>query len=280
MPTPDEIREQQRQTWDQFSAGWTKWDELVLRMLEPVGDEMIRSLELRGDEQHLDIAAGTGEPGLTIAGLLPRGRVVLTDLSAGMLEAAGRNATARGLENVELRECSVEALPFEDASFDTISCRFGFMFFPDISAAVSELVRVLRPTGRISTSVWAEPPGNPWATIPMAAISAEVELPAPAPDAPGLFRCAAPGAIAGVFRDAGLRDVVESEVRSMLEPSSVEEYWTFMTEVAAPVVSGLASADDAARERIRAAAFEQVRAFEVDGRPSIPIHARCIAAKR
>jgi hypothetical protein len=114
----------------------------------------------------------------------------------------------------------------------------------------------------------------------MAAIGAEVELPAPAPDAPGLFRCAAPGAIAGVFRDAGLRDVVESEVRSMLEPSSVEEYWTFMTEVAAPVVSGLASADDAARERIRAAAFEQVRAFEVDGRPSIPIHARCIAAKR
>lgn len=280
MTKSDEIREQQRQTWDEFSAGWTKWDELVLEMLEPVGDEMIRSLGLRGDEQHLEIAAGTGEPGLSIAALLPNGRVVLTDLSSGMLEAAGANAKARGLENVELRECSVESLPFEDSSFDTISCRFGFMFFPDIPAAVSELCRVLRPGGRLSTSVWAEPPGNPWATIPMAAISAEVETPTPAPDAPGLFRCAAPGAIAGVFRDAGLQDVVESEVRATLDPSSAEEYWSFMTEVAAPVVSGLASADDAARERIRSAAFEQVRAFEVDGKPSIPIHARCIAATR
>ncbi|MCJ7670811.1 MAG: methyltransferase domain-containing protein [Acidimicrobiia bacterium] len=280
MSKSDEIRDQQRQTWDKFSAGWTKWDELVLKMLEPVGVEMIRSLELQGDEQHLDIAAGTGEPGLSIAALLPQGRVVLTDLSAGMLETAGANAKAQGLKNVEVRECSVEALPFEDASFDTISCRFGFMFFPDIPAAVSELQRVLRPSGRISTAVWAEPPGNPWATIPMAAISSEVELPAPAPDAPGLFRCAAPGAIAGVFRDAGMHDVVESEVRTNLDASSAEEYWSFMTEVAAPVVAGLASADDAARERIRAATIEQVRTFEVDGKPSIPLHARCIAATK
>jgi ubiquinone/menaquinone biosynthesis C-methylase UbiE len=280
MSRSDEIREQQRQTWDRFSAGWTKWDQLVLEMLEPVGAEMVRSLELRDDGQHLDIAAGTGEPGLSIAALLPRGRVVLTDLSTGMLAAAGANAEARGLGNVELRECSVDALPFEDASFDTISCRFGFMFFPDIPGAVSELLRVLRSGGKISAAVWAEPPGNPWATIPMAAISAEVDLPTPAPDAPGLFRCAAPNAIASVLRDAGMHDVVESDVQATLDAASAEEYWSFMTEIAAPVVGGLALADDASRERIRTATLEQVRSFEVDGKPSVPIHARCITATK
>ena len=280
MSQADEIREQQRQTWDRFSGGWTKWDELVMKMLEPVGVEMIRSLALGGDACHLDIAAGTGEPGLSIAALVPRGRVVLTDLSAGMLAAASANAKARGLTNVEVRECSVDALPFEDASFDTISCRFGFMFFPDIPGAVAELLRVLRPGGGMAVAVWAEPSGNPWATIPMAAIGAEVELPAPAPDAPGLFRCAGPDAIASVFRDAGMSGVVESDVRATLDAANAEEYWAFMTEIAAPVVGGLALADDEARERIRTATLEQVGSYERDGTLSVPIHARCIAGTK
>jgi SAM-dependent methyltransferase len=280
MPNREEIEEQQRQTWDRFSGGWTKWDHLVLAMLAPTGEEMIRSLKLVDGGQHLDVAAGTGEPGLSIAARLPRGRVVLTDVSAGMLAAAQKHAIERGLGNVELRECGVDALPFDDESFDTISCRFGFMFFPDIPAAVDELLRVLRPGGRISAAVWAEPAGNPWATIPMGAIGAEVDLPVPQPDAPGLFRCAAPGAIAAIFRAAGMSDVVESDVHGTVEAATAEDYWNFMTEVAAPVVAGLSLTDDATRQRIRAATIEKVRAFEVNGRLSVPLQARCITGTK
>jgi ubiquinone/menaquinone biosynthesis C-methylase UbiE len=275
MLRADEIRDQQRQMWDRFAPGWMKWDALVMEMLAPVGAEMIGALALRDGSEHLDIASGTGEPGLSIAALIPSGRVVLTDLSGGMLAAASANATARGLTNVETRECGVDDLPFGDASFGTITCRFGFMFFPDIAGAVAELLRVLRPGGRISAAVWAEPPGNPWATIPLAAISAEVQLPEPPPDAPGLFRCAAPDAIGGVFRGAGMRDVAETNVRGFLQPASAEDYWAYATEVLAGAVAGLAAADDAARDRIRAAVIGQVRTFEHDGQPQLPLHARC-----
>ncbi len=280
MSNADAIQEQQRQTWDRFSGGWTKWDELVMTWLQPAGDEIIRSLRLSDDGEHLDVASGTGEPGLSVAARLPRGRVVLTDVSAGMLASAEANATARGLTNVELRECGVDPLPFAYASFDTISCRFGLMFFPDITGAIAELIRVLRPGGRLSTAVWAESVNNPWATIPMAAIGAEVDLPAPAPDAPGLFRCAAPDAIATLFRGAGLHDVVETDVRGAFIAPSAEEYWLFMTEVAAPVVGGLGLADDESRARIMANTLEQIGPFEVDGRPSIPFHARCISGAK
>jgi ubiquinone/menaquinone biosynthesis C-methylase UbiE len=276
MLRADEIREQQRQMWDRFSPGWMKWDALVMGMLAPVGAEMIGALALRDGSEHLDIASGTGEPGLSIAELIPRGRVVLADLSGGMLAAASTNATARGLANVETRECDVDDLPFGDASFDTITCRFGFMFFPEIAGAVAELLRVLRPGGRMSAAVWAEPSGNPWATIPLAAISTEVQLPTPPPDAPGLFRCAASDAIGGVFRDAGMRDVAETDVRGFLQPASAEDYWTYATEVLAAAVAGLAAADDAARDRIHATVIGQVRTFEHDGRPRLPLHARCI----
>lgn len=63
--------------------------------LSPVGTAIIERLDIADDQQHLDIAAGTGEPGLTVVKLAPRGHVVLTDLAAEMLDI-GLYATERG----------------------------------------------------------------------------------------------------------------------------------------------------------------------------------------
>lgn len=282
MATADEVREQQRSTWNRFSAGWGKWDHLVLPMLEPIGVEMVRMLSIRDGDgvMHLDVASGTGEPGLTIAAAMPRGRVVLTDLAGDMLEIAKQAAAARSIDNVDFRICSADDLPFPDKTFDSISCRFGLMFFPDLGRAIAEFHRVLKPGGRISASVWAEPAGNPWASIPMSVIASEIDLPAPQPDAPGLYRYAAPGVIGAAFSAAGLSAVVETDVRSALAVPSVEEYWAYMTEVVAPVVAALDRADEATRGRIAAAVIERMRAFVSDGGLQAPLHARCIVATK
>lgn len=280
MPEADEVREQQRQTWDRFSRGWEKWDHLVLPMLQPVGDEMLGLLQVSDDAHHLDVASGTGEPALTIAEQTPSGRVVLTDPAAGMIEVATRSAAARNIDNVEFHVCGADDLPFADETFDSISCRFGFMFFPDIPRAVSELRRVLKPGGRLCTAVWAGPEGNPWATIPIAAIATETELLATPPDAPGLFRCATPGSIGDVFSAAGFDDVRETDVRAALTTTSAEEYWRYMTEVAAPVIAGLYLVDDEARDRIRSMTIADTEAFAVDGQLQLPLHARCIVGTR
>ena len=92
MPSADEIRDAQRATWAGLSAGWEKWDSVIMDQLGPVGAAMIERLDIADDQQHLDIAAGTGEPGLSIARLAPKGRVVLTDLVAEMLDIATRRA--------------------------------------------------------------------------------------------------------------------------------------------------------------------------------------------
>ena len=72
MSSADEIRDAQRATWAGLSGGWEKWDRIIMDQLGPVGTAMIDSLDIAGDQQHLDIAAGTGEPGLTIARLAPK----------------------------------------------------------------------------------------------------------------------------------------------------------------------------------------------------------------
>src|SRR5882757_5534126 len=101
MPSGDDIQDAQRVTWAGLSAGWEKWDSVIMDQLGPVGAAMIDRLEIASDQQHLDIASGTGEPGMSIATLAPNGRVVLTDLAAEMLDIAARRARAQGVSNIE-----------------------------------------------------------------------------------------------------------------------------------------------------------------------------------
>src|SRR5215212_11269383 len=152
MPSGDEIRESQRATWAGLSAGWEKWDSVIMDQLAPVSAAMIEWLDIADDQRHLDIASGTGEPGLSIARMSPNGRVVLTDLAPEMLDVAARRASAQGITNIETKVCSADDLPFDDATFDSVSVRFGYMFFPNMVEATAEFARVLRPGGRLCSS--------------------------------------------------------------------------------------------------------------------------------
>src|ERR1041384_1354494 len=118
MPSADEIRNGQRTSWAGLSAGWEKWDSVIMDQLGPVTAAMIEHLAIAEDHQHLDVAAGTGEPGLSIAKLAPKGRVVLTDLVAEMLDIATRRARAHGIAHINTKVCSADDLPFDDATFD------------------------------------------------------------------------------------------------------------------------------------------------------------------
>ena len=247
----EEIRDQQRATWNKFSPSWKKWDDLNMDLLKPMGDEIIRSINPRGAEVVLDIAAGTGEPGLTIATMLKGGKVVITDLSEDMLEIARENALKRDIKNIETRVCDVCALPFADNTFDAISCRLGFMFFPDMLLAAKEMVRVLKPGGKIATSVWNVLENNFWITAILGSISRHMDLLAPLPGAPGMFRCAKEGLISDLFLEAGLKNIKQKEITAKMQFKTADIYWDMMTEVITLVVLALNNAEDDIKENIR-----------------------------
>lgn len=280
MSSGDRIRDAQRAAWAGLSAGWEKWDSIIMEQLGPVGAAMIERLGIAGDQQHLDVAAGTGEPGLSIARLAASGRVVLTDLVAEMLDIAARRARAQGIGNIETEVCGVDDLPFPDAAFDSVSVRFGYMFFPDAHRATAELARVLAPGGRLCASVWVEPDRNPWTTIVMRAIATETVVPPPDPDGPNMYRFAAPGQVGALYEAAGLRDVAEWDVGVVLVTRSPDQYWDMISEHVSLAVSALQEIDDAARGRIREHVVEQVRAFERGGEVRVPGLARCIVGTK
>lgn len=254
----EQIRDQQRLSWNKFSPGWKKWDDLFMDFLRPMGDEIIRQINPESDDTILDVACGTGEPGLTIAYLLNNGKVVITDLSEDMVQIAKENAASRGIKNIEPLVCDVTEMPFADNTFDAISCRFGFMFFPDMLLAAKEMARVLKPGGRISTSVWNIAEKNFWVTAILGAINKNIPLPAPPPGAPGMFRCAEEGLLAGIFKQAGLKNISVTEVNGTLNCRTTDVYWDVMTELAAPVSAALSNADEALREKIRTEVFRVV----------------------
>jgi len=247
----EQIREQQRESWNKFSTGWKKWDDMMMDFLKPMGEEIIRMINIKDNDIVLDVATGTGEPGLSIALLVKNGKVIATDLAEDMLEVARENAKNRGIQNFETVSADVCRLPFDDNTFDAISCRFGFMFFPDMLLAAKEMVRVLKPGGRIATSVWNIPEKNFWVTAAMDTINNFMQLPPPPPGAPGMFRCAKEGTLADLFQQAGLKNIVQKEVTGKLPCGTADVYWNLMTEVGAPIVAALSKADENMKQTIK-----------------------------
>ncbi len=276
----EEIRDQQRQSWNKFSPGWKKWDRLTMEFLRPMGESIIQSIQPAGDDMVLDIAAGTGEPGLTIATMLDNGKVVITDLAEDMLAIARENAAFRNIGNIQTVACDVCELPFEDESFDAISCRFGFMFFPDMQIAANEMARVLKPGGRMATSVWNVPEKNYWVTAMMGTIAKNMELPQPLPGSPGMFRCSKPGLMKSIFEEADFKHITEQEVLTKLNAGSADTYWNMMTEVGAPIVAALGKADDATRKKIKDEVFELLHHHFPDGNVVIDASAIVISAEK
>jgi demethylmenaquinone methyltransferase/2-methoxy-6-polyprenyl-1,4-benzoquinol methylase len=112
--------------------------------------DFVANSGIRLGQSVLDLAGGTGD----ISALLSkrvgdRGRVVLTDINADMLELGRRRLEDRGISgNVEYALVNAEQLPFADGEFDAVTIAFGLRNVTDKDAALREMFRVLRPGGR------------------------------------------------------------------------------------------------------------------------------------
>jgi ubiquinone/menaquinone biosynthesis C-methylase UbiE len=260
----EQIREQQKENWNKVSPGWEKWDQFIMQFLRPMGDAIIDRLEIKEDDIVLDIAAGTGEPGLTIAAIAKKGKVTGTDLSNEMLLIADANAAAKGLKNYSTKAADVCELPFEDNTFTKVSCRMGFMFFPDMQLAANEMYRVLKPGGRLAAAVWSSPDKNFWYTAITGFINKYIELPQQPPDAPGMFRCSKPGLMTGIFAQAGFKHIGEQEITGKVDFIDADTYWQNRMDLSESLVAVLAKVDEATIAAIKNDVYATINANSIN----------------
>lgn len=124
-------------------------ERFVPALFQQWGDTVSEIASIAQGQRVLDVACGTGALALAAAKRVgANGSVVGLDLNEEML-AVARRKHAR----VDWKNGRAESLPFENASFDRVVSQFGFMFFDDHLAALREMLRVLRPGGRLVVAV-------------------------------------------------------------------------------------------------------------------------------
>jgi len=144
-PELETLKARQHATWSSGNYA------VVGTTLQIVGEQLCEALDLRAGQKVLDVASGNGNAALAAARRY--GEVTASDYVPALLEGARRRAEADGL-SLTIREADAEALPFPTASFDIVTSVFGVMFTADHDRAAAEMVRVLKPAGKIGMANW------------------------------------------------------------------------------------------------------------------------------
>lgn len=205
---PDEQRAASRQMWERAASGWGNRADRIRDWGMPVSAAMVDGLALQPGQRVLELAAGPGDTGFMAAELLlPGGTLISSDGAQAMVDVARERAAEAGLDNVEFAQLELEWIDLPTGSVDAVLCRWGLMLTVDPEAAAREVRRVLGSGGRAAFAVWDHPERNPWATIPSRTMVALGHAEPPDPNAPGMFRLSADGALQEVLESAGFVEV-------------------------------------------------------------------------
>jgi ubiquinone/menaquinone biosynthesis C-methylase UbiE len=258
--------------WSESAPYWEKHREIIRGMFAPITLALIEDAKIIAGQFVLDVATGPGEPALSIAGLLgPEGKVLGVDPVPEMVEAARREANRRGFQNANFEVAFADKLPSPANTFDAVVSRFGVMFFPSPIDSVREMLRVVKPGGRISMAVWHFAERNPFHYSLSQVVERYVDSPPPALDSPDAFRFAAPGKLLAILSNAGATAISERLLRFAIQaPVSVEDFWTLRSEMSEKLRSKLATLSKEKLAGLRREILEGLDAYSENGVVSFP----------
>jgi len=210
---------------DRWSAHSAQWNTAMT-------DALLSAAALSPDSVVLDLAAGSGDPALTIAERVIRGRVIALDSSLAGLLLAGTHARRLGLgAKVTFVQADAEAIPLAAKCVDRVTCRCGIMFFSDTALVMSEVLRVLKPGGRAAFLVWGsfeQPFFDATVGVVLRLVNG-AQMPAQALE---MFRFALPRSLERALRTAGFRNVREEPLTvPRIWAGSAEELWEYQQEI-------------------------------------------------
>jgi SAM-dependent methyltransferase len=242
-------------------AGAQRWRAPSSAMGSALTAAIVEEAQIAPGMSVLDAACGTGEPAISIAARLQgAGHVVGIDITAEALKIAAQRAQERGLANLEFRTADAHQLPFPDGSFDRVTSRLGVMFFADLSRALRELRRVLKPGGRASFLAWG-PRQQPYFDDTLGTIFSllpALRLPA---SGEALFKFGRGGILAAALQEAGFVSVTESARELPWNwPGKPADLWAYFQQSTAPFKPLLESIPAGRKEEVDRrvmAAFER-----------------------
>ena len=269
--TSDPLRTQLHAMWSGVAGAWAAHLAYIDARGQHITDRMLELSRPRPGERVLELACGTGGPGLDAAPLVaPGGEVVISDVAAEMTAIAAERIAERGLLNASARVLDLEHIDEADGSYDVVLCREGLMLVPDPELAAREIRRILRPGGRVVISVWGPRERNPWLSVVFDAVTEQLGVPTPPPGIPHPFSLADAGELEYVLAAAGLARVQVGELSTPYRAASVDEWWERTAALAGPLARRLAELPDEAARALRQRAAEAIGAYRTPAGLEIP----------
>ena len=240
---------------DELAAAWERYRDEIFTNTREVSEWIVEHVDAKPGKTILEVTAGPGETGFLAAERVgPEGKLISTDFSQGMVNAARRGAEARGLQNVECRAMDAQQIDLPDDSVDGVISRFGIMLLPEAHRAIAEARRVLRPGGKLAYGVWGPPDRNPWLVLLVGAVLSQGLAPQGGnPFGPGgPFSLATPESNRELLEAGGFPDPEVEEIEGTMRFATSDDYWDMQTAIAGPLATLMASVSDEQRDAIRA----------------------------
>ena len=246
------------------SADWWSAGQARRQQIYGAATEMMLELaSVQPGSRVLDVAAGTGDQTLMAARRVgPTGNVLATDNSASMLEVAAEAARKEGLTNVETRVMNSENLALDADSFDAVICRNALMLFPNPAKALTEMRRVVKPTGKVVLVVFSVLEKNPYHGIFYGIVRRLGNIPPPTPGEPWMYALGDPGALEDVYRRAGFLNVSVHAVPIPRRFPSAADAIRSMRNSAGDLREIISQLNEAERETAWAEIEQELRQFE------------------
>lgn len=260
---------EQAEFWTNLAATWIEIEERIERTAQLPGRMAMDALAPAPGDTVLDLGCGTGITTVELAARVgPEGSVLGVDISEGMLARARTREPSAGAGRMEFRCADVQTHDFGDERFDGAFSRFGVMFYSEPVTAFTNVRRSLKPGAKLAFACWQDVFTNEWMLLPgMAVMSVTGSLPPmPQPGEPGPFSLSDQVHTCELLTSAGFGsvEVAAHNDHVTVADEEIADYAATSLRTGA-AREGLKDADDATRERARAAVEQSLREKSKDG---------------
>ncbi len=250
--------------WEAVSGGYEQYFvPLTQQSVVPLLD----ATRIASGMTLLDVCSG---PGLIAAAAARRGaNATGLDFSAEAVRIAHRN-----YPDIEFQEGDAQALAFDDNCFDAVICGYGIIHVPDPAKVLAEMIRVLKPGGRMAASVWQAPGEDNGFGLMFDAINAHADLSIALPHGPDFFQFSGNGNLAAALEISGLSDIEVSPVSQTWELDAPATLVNCFMEGAVRTRGLLLAQTDPVRQQVFAAITAAMAQYKsTDGSYRVPMPA-------